>query len=66
MLSQNVNTDLSIEQRMQVFAALVAAQDSQLSVAFSRKMTATRYGLTEQQVRRIEEEGLESEWPPLG
>jgi hypothetical protein len=66
MSSQNANDSLSIEQRMQVFAALVEAQDAQLSVPSSRKVTAERFGLTEQQVRSIEREGLDGKWPPLG
>ena len=58
--------NLSIEQGMQVFLALVEAQDAKLTVPSSRKMTAERFGLTEQQVRSIEREGLDGEWPPLG
>lgn len=65
MLSKNVNNNQSIEQRMQVFAALVEAQDSKMSVPASRKAVAERFGLTEQQVRKIEQEGLDGEWPPL-
>ncbi len=66
MLSKNANTGLSIERRMQVFAALVEAQDGKMSVADSRKATAERFGLTEQEVRKIEAEGLDGQWPPLG
>jgi hypothetical protein len=66
MPQQNANNTLPIERRMQVFAALVEAQDGNMSVAASRKATAERFGLTEQQVRWIEAEGLERQWPPLG
>jgi hypothetical protein len=66
MLSKNVNNGLSIERRMQVFAALVDAQDAKLSVPASRKAMAERFGLTERQVRTIEQEGLDGEWTPLG
>jgi hypothetical protein len=66
MHSQNANDTLPIEQRMLVFAALVKAQDAKLSVSSSRKATAERFGLSEQQVRKIEQEGLDGEWPPLG
>jgi hypothetical protein len=65
MSQQTANGGLSIEQRMQVFFALVEAQDNNMSVPASRKATAERFGLTEQQVRKIEQEGLDGEWPPL-
>jgi hypothetical protein len=57
---------LSLEQRKEVFLTLVEAQDSQMSVPQSRKAVAERYGLSVHQVRRIEREGLDGEWPPLG
>jgi hypothetical protein len=57
---------LSLEQRMAVFLALVEAQDSRVGVPQSRKATAERFGLSEQQVRWIEREGLDGDWPPLG
>jgi hypothetical protein len=34
-------------------------------VARSRTVIASHFGITEQQVRRIEDEGLKHEWPPL-
>jgi hypothetical protein len=57
---------LSLEQRMEVFLALVQAQDGNMSVRQSRTATAERFGLSEQQVRKVEQEGLDGEWPPLG
>jgi hypothetical protein len=57
---------LSQEDRMQVFLALVQAQDSDMTVSQSREAVAMRFGLTERQVRHIEREGLGGEWPPLG
>jgi hypothetical protein len=56
---------LSLEQRKEVFHALVEAQDSKMTVPQSLKATAERFNLTEKQVRRIEQEGLDGEWPPL-
>jgi hypothetical protein len=56
---------LSLEQRREVFLALVEAQDSRMTVPQSRTATAERFSLSEQQVRRIEQEGLDGEWPPL-
>jgi hypothetical protein len=49
-----------------VFAALVAAQDEGLNVAASRKKIAGQFGLTPKQVERVEKEGLDAGWPPLG
>lgn len=48
-----------------MFAALVAAQDSGLDVAASRKLVAARYGLTMKTMEKIETEGLDARWPPL-
>jgi hypothetical protein len=56
---------LSEEQRKEVFLALVNAQDKEMSVARSRKAIAEEFGLTDEQVRKIEREGLDHEWPPL-
>jgi hypothetical protein len=52
--------------RMEAFRALVEAQDEDMSVAQSRALIAERFGLTEHQVRRIEREGMDAQWPPLG
>jgi NADH:ubiquinone oxidoreductase subunit E len=51
--------------RKEIFHALVDAQDQEMSVAQSRKLVAERFGLSESQVRQIEQEGLDREWPPL-
>jgi hypothetical protein len=56
---------MPVEQRMEVFRALVEAQDQEIGTVRSRQLIAERYGMTENEVRRIEEEGLEEEWPPL-
>jgi hypothetical protein len=65
MTLHDAKNALSLEQRMEVFLALVQAQDGRMSVPQSRKATAERFNLSEQQVRRIEQEGLDGEWPPL-
>ena len=57
---------LSEEERRAVFAALVEAQDAGRNAQDSRVRTCRRFGLSDHQLRRIEEEGLEKEWPPLG
>jgi len=51
--------------RKEIFLALVEAQDQEVGVARSRRLIAERFGLSEAQVREIEEEGLDHEWPPL-
>ena len=57
---------LAEPQRKEVFLALVEAQDNALTVAASRKAVAERFGVSERQVKGIEWEGLDNEWPPLG
>lgn len=61
----NAEESLPEERRKEIFLALVDAQDHDMSVAQSRKMIADKFGLSETQVRQIEREGLEQEWPPL-
>jgi hypothetical protein len=51
--------------RKEIFHALVDAQDQEMSVAQSRRWIAERYGVSEEQVRQIETEGLDAQWPPL-
>jgi len=53
------------DQRRVIFAALVAAQDEGLAVAAARKLVASRYGVSPEQVEAIETEGLDEGWPPL-
>jgi hypothetical protein len=57
---------LTQEQRMEIFLALVEAQDERMTVEQSRQAVARRFAISEQQVRRIEREGLDGNWPPLG
>jgi DNA-directed RNA polymerase sigma subunit (sigma70/sigma32) len=52
-------------QRKEIFAALVEAQDQGIAVAQSRKEIAERFGVTENQVRQVEREGIDNDWPPL-
>ncbi len=56
---------LSQTERMEVFQALVEAQDQHMTVAQSRKKIADRFGISEEQVRRIEREGLDGNWATL-
>jgi len=59
------NKPLSEAERMEIFQALVEAQDGAMTVPQSRRAVAQRFGVSEQQVLRIEREGLDGNWPPL-
>ena len=53
--------------RKEIFQALVEFQDQnpEMKVPESRKFVADKFGVSESQVRQIEQEGLDREWPPL-
>jgi hypothetical protein len=50
---------------MEVFRALVEAQDGGMPAAVSRRVIAKRYGLDQDQIAEVEREGMDSDWPPL-
>lgn len=57
---------LSIQQRKEIFLALVTAQDTGLmTVGQSLQAIRQQYDLTDTQLRQIEEEGIDKDWPPL-
>jgi hypothetical protein len=57
---------LTLQQRREIFHALVTTQDLGLmSVAQSRDHVCKQFDITDAQLRQIEEEGLDKEWPPL-
>jgi hypothetical protein len=56
---------LSEDRRKEIFLALVEAQDRELSVAQSRQQVAEQFGVSENEIRQIEREGLDQQWPPL-
>ncbi len=56
---------LSESQRKAIFLDLVNAQDQNIAVAQSRKLMVERFNVTESEVRQIEREGMENQWPPL-
>ncbi len=60
-----MTTDLPEPLSRTIFAALVAAQDAGASVPDSRLGVATKFGVEVDDVRRVEREGLDREWPPL-
>ena len=59
------DTPLPEPRQKEIFLALVEAQDRGMSPAESRKAVAERFGVSQGQVRRIEREGLDNDWPPL-
>ena len=59
------DTPLPEPRQKEIFLALVEAQDQGMSPAGSRKAVAERFGVSEGQVRQIEREGLDKDWPPL-
>jgi hypothetical protein len=54
--------NLHEQRRKEVFLALVNAQDHGMSVDQARKVVAERFGVSETQVRQIEQEGLDLNW----
>jgi hypothetical protein len=57
---------LAESQRQAVFRALVEAQDYGTPVGQSRVLVAQQFGVDVFQVLRIEREGLDKNWLPLG
>jgi len=57
--------ELSENRRKEIFFALVEAQDQRMDVAGSRRLIVERFGVSENQVRQIEREGMDNQWPPL-
>ena len=53
------------DRRKEIFLALVDAQDHEIDVGQSRKLVIQRFGVSDSQVRQIEREGLDRQWPPL-
>jgi hypothetical protein len=64
-MSERETNHLPESVRQDIFRALVEAQDGGLSVEASRRHVAERFSVTEGQVRQIEREGMENDWPPL-
>jgi hypothetical protein len=56
---------LTLQQRREIFMDLVMTQDVVPNVPRSRQIVTEKFDITEAQLRQIEEEGLEKEWPPL-
>jgi len=57
---------LTLQQRQDIFLALVTTQDmGVMTVSQSREHVTKQFEIGDAQLRQIEEEGLENEWPPL-
>jgi hypothetical protein len=56
---------LTLQQRREIFHQLVMTQDVVPNVPRSRQIVTEKFDITEAQLRQIEEEGLDKEWPPL-
>ena len=57
---------LTLQQRREIFLDLVQTQDENtMSVAESRQSVIKKYKITDMQLRQIEEEGSDKDWPPL-
>jgi hypothetical protein len=57
---------LSEDVRRAVFAALVEAQDRARSVHEAKQQVLAQFGVTWATLEKIEREGLDNDWPPLG
>ena len=56
---------LTTQQKKEIFQSLVETQDQVNNVRKSYAVVTERFEISEDQLRSIEEEGLENEWPPL-
>ncbi len=57
---------LTVQQRREIFHTLVSTQDlGMMTVAQSREHVSKQFEITDAQLKQIEEEGIENEWPPL-
>jgi hypothetical protein len=56
---------LTLQQRRDIFRDLVATQDMGMPVRKSYQIVTEKFGITEPQLKQIEDEGIEREWPPL-
>jgi DNA-directed RNA polymerase sigma subunit (sigma70/sigma32) len=57
---------LTVKQKKEIFKALVELQDrNQLKISETIQQVAAQFGISEKEVRKIEDEGIEREWPPL-
>lgn len=57
---------LTLQQRREIFHALVTTQDQlPRNVRKSYELVTEQFDITDEQLKEIEDEGIEKEWPPL-
>jgi hypothetical protein len=56
---------LTVQQRKEIFRALVTTQDGGATVSDSIRDVSQQFQITDAQLRQIQDEGIEKEWPPL-
>lgn len=57
---------LTVKQKQEIFRALVELQDTRtVSIGESIQQVCERFKITENQLEKIQEEGIAREWPPL-
>jgi hypothetical protein len=56
---------LTQQQKQEIFHALVTTQDVVNNVRKSYQLLTEKFEITEAQLRQIEDEGIDKEWPPL-
>jgi hypothetical protein len=61
----SIGRRLSTEEKKDIFSHLVATQDAGHSVRKSYEMVTEQYSISEEQLKAIEDEGNENDWPPL-
>jgi hypothetical protein len=61
----SIGRRLSTEEKKEIFSHLVATQDAVANVRKSYEMVTEQFSISEEQLKAIEDEGVENEWPPL-
>jgi len=57
---------LTLQQRREIFAALVQTQDARtMTIADSKRSVMQNFQISDDQLEKIVEEGVDKEWPPL-
>jgi hypothetical protein len=56
---------LTTQQRQEIFHTLVTTQDMVPNVRKSYELVTGKYEISDTQLREIEDEGLDKQWPPL-
>ncbi len=60
-----MNKRLSVDRRKEIFHTLVTTQDVIPNVPRSRQIVTKKFGITEEQLKEIEDDGIDQQWPPL-